>query len=287
MALKTSTTEELFLKIFKFAMLVIMSLTLLITAGSLVFAAYQYNQSPKTPAPAQKAPAKSIDTGDFLKQLKSETPKAEAPPAVDAPKPESAGKPEPVKYQDEVVKIYACYKESNKQANIGAINTGDDEIENFRKQVQRIADSKNADRGQAYVTDAAKVVCDILANPQVTEYRKSRPEPEFFFDVVNFHIESWDQLKAEEKKFESDEEARVDREQQEEALRVEVSKEAAKLTLLVAAGAFVLFMALALYLIVAAIETNLRRIGLGIEALTQTHTPAPVPETAETPPVGA
>ena len=43
-----------------------------------------------------------------------------------------------------------------------------------------------------------------------------------------------------------------------------MSKEAAKISLLVAAGAFGLFMALALYLIISAIESNLRKINLSI-----------------------
>jgi hypothetical protein len=65
MALKTSTTEELFLKIFKFAMLVIMSLTLLITAGSLVFAADQYNQSQKLRRLLKKHPPSPLTPGTF------------------------------------------------------------------------------------------------------------------------------------------------------------------------------------------------------------------------------
>jgi uncharacterized membrane protein len=46
-----------------------------------------------------------------------------------------------------------------------------------------------------------------------------------------------------------------------------LSKEAAKFSLIVAAGAFGLFMALALYLIISAIESNLRKINSNIEKL--------------------
>ena len=71
-------------------------------------------------------------------------------------------------------------------------------------------------------------------------------------------------MKEEAAKFDQDEQDRVKTEEQEENIRVAMSKEAAKISLLVAAGAFGLFMALALYLIISAIESNLRKINLSI-----------------------
>ena len=76
-------------------------------------------------------------------------------------------------------------------------------------------------------------------------------------------------MKEEAAKFEQDEQDRVNQEEREENSRVALSKEAAKFSLLVAAGAFGLFMALALYLIISAIESNLRKINLSIRNLSE------------------
>ncbi len=55
--------EELFLKIFKIAVLLIMGLAFIAILFFVVTAAYQYSQSPKEPAPAQKAPEQAARVG--------------------------------------------------------------------------------------------------------------------------------------------------------------------------------------------------------------------------------
>lgn len=266
---RTSSTEELFLKFFKFVILTVMSLTLLCVAGALIFSAYQYSQSPKAPAPAQKAPAKTVNVDEFLKQLKPDAPKQEAPIENEEPKVESQTKPVAVNYKEEAKKIFGCDLDSNKQAKVPNIEAGEERIEAFRKELQRIADNKRVDRGQPFVTDLVKVSCAIFLNTQVIEYRKMHHDSDIFPDAINFHIKAWDTLKEEAAKFEQDEQDRVKEEEREEQIRVALSKEAAKFSLLVAAGAFGLFMALALYLIISAIESNLRRINSSIEKLSE------------------
>ena len=266
---ETSTTEEIFLKFFKFIILTVMSLTLLCVAGAIVFSIYQYSQSPKAPAPAQKAPVKTVNVDEFLKQLKPEAPKQEAPIENEEPKVEPQPKPLSVKYKEEAKKIFGCDVDSNKQAKLSNPDVGEDRIEAFRKELQRIADNKNSDRGQPFVTDLVKVSCAILLHSQVIEYRKAHLDADIFPDSINFYIKAWDTLKEEAAKFEQDEQDRVNQEEREENSRVALSKEAAKFSLLVAAGAFGLFMALALYLIISAIESNLRKINLSIRNLSE------------------
>ena len=270
MSTHTPTTEELYLKFFKFVILTVMSLTLLCAAGALIFAAYQYGQSPKAPAPAQKAPPKSVNVEDFLKQLKPGAPKQEAPvetevePAEPAPVPAASAA---TKYKEEAKKIVGCDVESMKQAKASNGEASDDKVEGFRKELQRIADFKGTDRGQPFVTDLAKVSCAIYLHSQVVEYRKAHHDSDIFAEAINFHIKAWDGLKEEAARFEQDEEDRVKQETQQEEMRVAMAKETAKFSLMVAAGAFALFMALALYLIISAIESNLRQINRSIEKL--------------------
>ena len=268
MSTKKSSTEELFLKMFKGVILIVMTLALIATAGALAFAAYQYSQSPKPIAAAKKAPVKSVAIDDFLKTLDAQTPPAEAPKADEA-LPEPTAPPAPVKYKAEASKIMGCFQESDKLSGIALAETTPTAGEDFRKQLQEVADLKSKDRGQPFVTDAAKLTCDLMLNTRVIEYRKAKPEAEIFFPILNFHMNAWDELKLAANEFEANEKARVSQQEETEQQRVALSKEAAKFTLIVAAGAFALFMAIALSLIVAAIESNLRRISVSLEAINE------------------
>jgi hypothetical protein len=249
-----------------------MSLTLLFVIGALIFSAYQYSQSPKPSAPAQKAPAKSINIDEFLQQLKPSTPKQESPIEKETPKVEPQSKPEIAKYIEEAKKIFECDIDSNKQAKIAIPDAAEERLEAFRKELKRIADQKSVDRGQPFATDLVKVSCAIFLNTQVIEYRKVFRDEDFFADAINFHIKSWDALKQEAAEFEQNERNRVEQEEQDENMRVALSKEEAKFSLMIAVGAFGLFMALALYLIISAIESNLRRINLSIVKLSEMKT---------------
>jgi len=81
-------------------------------------------------------------------------------------------------------------------------------------------------------------------------------------------------MKDAAKEFEAKKQDRVIREERDEQMRVAGAKDAAKITLLVAAGAFALFMAIAFSLIVAAMESNLRRISVSLEAFNEAQAKA-------------
>jgi hypothetical protein len=268
MSTKKSTTEELFLKLFKGVILMVMALTLIATAGALAFAAYQYTRSPQPIEAAKKAPVKSVEIDAFLKTLDTPAPVKEAP-TTDGALPVPAKEPEPVKYQAEASKIMGCFQESDKLSGIALAETTPSAGEDFRRQLQEVSDLKSKDRGQPFVTDAAKLTCDLMLNARVIEHRKKNPQTEIFFPVLNFHMNAWDELKLAAQEFEANEQARFNEQMNAEQRRVELSKESAKFTLAIAGGAFALFMAIALSLIVAAIESNLRRISVSLEALNE------------------
>lgn len=267
MSVKKSSPEELFLKMFKGVILMVMTLTLIATAGALAFAAYQYSQSTQPVEAAKKAPTKPIAVDVFLKTLDPQTAPKEAVPA-DEPRPPAAPT-DPVKYRAEASKIMGCFQESDKLAGIAMAETTPTAGEDFRRQLQEVADLKSKDRGAPFVTDAAKLICEIMLNPQVISYRKAKPDADIFFPVLNFHRSAWDELRLVASEFEANEQARVSLQEEAELRRVALAKEASKFTLLIAAGSFALFMVIALSLIVAAIESNLRRISVSLEALSQ------------------
>lgn len=262
-----TSTEEFFLKLFKAVILIVMSLALVVALGAVIFSGYQFFQTPKPIAPAQKAPKNTVNMDEFLKQLKPATPlKEETKSQPPTTKAESVTRLEPVKYTEEVNKIFECLGESNKQSDISQ-PIAPETISNFRAQFQRLADDVGADRGQPYVTDAALLSCAILRHPQVVDYRKANKEEDILVDAVNYHLRAWSQLTEEARQFEREENQRVKNEENEEEVRVALSKAQALSTLIIAAVAFGLFMVIALYLIFSAIESNLRHISRSVQTI--------------------
>lgn len=271
------STEEFFLKIFKFVVLAILSLSLLATVGALGVAAYQYFQTPNAVAPAKKAEEKGVNGDDFLKQLNAApkpAPKKEGEEEPAAAAPEAAPKAEPLKYKEEAGKMIACSKDSASKAGLDGSAFTEESEENFRSSLQHIADDPSKDRAQAYVADALKVGCAMLGNAKVIAFHKANPQEEVFGRIMNFHLTAWDQMKEEARKFEREEEARVKAAEESEALRIAQARAAALALLMVAGIAFGVFMATALYLIIAAVESNLRNINRNIEAF-RTHPAVP------------
>lgn len=75
---------------------------------------------------------------------------------------------------------------------------------------------------------------------------------------MNYHQSAWDSISQERQKFENDEQSRVAREKVSEATRIALDRARALTALTSAAAAFAAFMLLAIYLILAKIETNMR-----------------------------
>ncbi len=267
---KTSSIEEFFLKVFKIVILVVMSMTLVIAAGALLFSTYQLTQRPIEPEPAKKAKAESVNIEDFINSLKKPEPKEETPPSEDK-EAEEPKQSEPAKYKEEVNKIIACFRDSNKQSGITGLNTSDEVTEDFRSQLQQVADSNNFDRGQPFVDDATKIVCQIYLHSKVIEFRKSHKTQEMFYAPLKFHLKAWDELKNKAKLFDQKEQERVAKETANEEMRISLAKENAKLAFIVALGSLGLFMVIALYLIIAAIESNLRNLSFSVNELKDHH----------------
>mgnify|MGYP000563014321 CR=1 FL=1 len=143
--------------------------------------------------------------------------------------------------------------------------------EYYRNLFENTADS-NDRRGLPYVKDAVKFTCAVLKNQQIITLRKESKVSGVVMKILEFHVREWDRIQREKAKFERDEKMRVAKEEDEEDARVMGAKIQA-ITMIAAAGiAFAVFMIIALYLIFAKIETNLRRIANnGQELLPNTH----------------
>jgi hypothetical protein len=260
----TERIEELFLKIFKVVILVVMGLGLILAIGLSLYSASLYFQTPKKPAPAQAAPAEEVSVDKLLKQLKpEEAPKQEEKQAPsESPKAQA---PQALKYLEEVTGLYRCSIEFAKAVGAQVDETdaaaASRTTEEYRSQLENLADS-NDRRGPAYVKDAVKFTCAVLKNQQVIALRKENKVSGVFLKILNFHLREWDRIQQDKVKFEREEAIRIAKEEAEEEARVMGAKIQA-LTMIAAAGiAFAVFMIIALYLIFAKIETNLRRIAI-------------------------
>jgi hypothetical protein len=282
---KSSEAERFFLRIFKAVVLVVMGLALLATIAALVGALYFYLQSPKPPTPAQDVPRKSVDIDEFIKQLE---PKDEKKDEQKEEKKEDRNDPKPPaekerKYIEDTRKIIACVKQSNEKAGLDAQGFSEDVIDSFRRDIARVADETGRDRGQPYVSDAVRVVCAIMLHDKVIALRQKNHELRVFIPAVNFHIRQWDQIQLQARQFEEREAKRMAQEERDEEARVMHAREQGKLALMGALAGFALFMAIALYLIFAAIESHLRRIGHALEGVRSDCAALPRASAGDTP----
>ena len=273
MATSIKNTEELFLKIFKITILLVMGLALTAIFLFIVTAIFQYSQSPKEPAPAQKAPVKdpekeiSLDQlGKFLiDQEKIDNNKE------DATKQKTEGRDISLLFIEEATKLYLCTVDFG--TKVGAIiEKTQDYVEMQKVEMQKIAELRKyieskaggSLRGQAWVTAAVAFTCMALSDNSIIALRKEAKVKSVFLPVLNFHIDAWDRIQTEKVQFEQREENRVASERAAEALRIAEAKAFAITCLIVAASAFGLFMILALYLLGAKIENDLRDINESI-----------------------
>ena len=259
MIIETKRTEEFFLKIFKVTVLFIMALALMAVLILLVTSVYQYSQTPKDPAPAQKAIVKEISIDD-IRNFLIEKEKQDSNKDV-VPK-QQVGRQTSLRFLEEATVLFRCAIDFGKKSGAEIVGTSDAEnakvLEDFRGKIERI--SEGSLRGEPWVKAAQAFTCMALADSSIIALKKEQKIKSVFMPVLEFHVRSWDRIQSDKLKFEQQEENRVASERNAEALRVMKAKAFALTCLIAAASAFALFMMLALYLLIAKIETNLREM---------------------------
>lgn len=253
--------EEFFLRVFKVAVLVLMGLALVVTIIFSAIAAYQYLQSPKEPAPAQKAPEKEISIDDLkaflLDQEKSKGGKEE--PTKQRPPKEQPS----LRFLEDATRVFRCAGKFAEESGIVADNADDAQrLESLRAEIERLAEHPM--RGESWVKSNVAFTCKVLADTSIVVLRKEKKIGSVFLPTVNFHIRAWDKIQAEKAEFEERENSRVESERMAEQNRVAAARMFALTSLIGAASAFGMFMLLAFYLIGAKIENNLRNINESI-----------------------
>jgi predicted lipid-binding transport protein (Tim44 family) len=259
-------TEQFFLKVFKYFVLLVMALALLAAIGAAVMGALHRAAPAPADAPAKPVAVAPVSVDAFLKDLDPSAAKAPEPAAAPASSDKAAtGKARP-DYRAQIQALVACAREADKAAGIES-GFSEDFPERLRDDLARIADMEGKTRGLPYVDDAKRFVCAALADPKVVALRQSRGEGSMLIPSLNFHLKAWDAAQDQAEAAREAEERRVER--AEAAAREREAAAAAQRMMLftVAAGAFGAFLVLALYLIVSAVESNLRRIAEELRGL--------------------
>ncbi|MBK7315598.1 hypothetical protein [Candidatus Aalborgicola defluviihabitans] len=269
MAIQTKKTEELFLKIVKVAVLVFMGLALLAVIALGLNVAYQMAKTPNEPAPAQKAPEQQVTMDDLKKYLLKDDKAGEQQPSQSSPKPLAPT----LRYLEDVTRLYRCSVEFAKK--VGAEIEEEDNaaaaqrVEILRTQIEEAAADKR--RGERWVKAATEFTCAALADSSIIAMRKEGKLKSVFYPVLNFHKNAWDAIQDEKARFEQAESDRVEQERLSEAARIALARSNALSSAIAAAVAFGTFMLLAIYLLGAKIETNLREINGSIRAAGGSH----------------
>ena len=235
-------------------------LSILILCGNAI---YQLSQTPKQPTPAQKAPekdpVKEINL-DRLKQFlidreKQENNQGTIPAQQDSQQTS-------LLYLEDATALYRCSADFGKK--IGAVIENIDDTQNlqrvneFRSRLERIADSPLL--GEAWVRAAKPFICKALEDESLIALKKEGKVKTIFLPILEFHADTWRTIQDEKLQFEKSEKDRVENEWNAELNRVRSAKVDALQNLMAAGVSFGIFMFLALYLIFAKIENNLRNI---------------------------
>ena len=264
---KTKTVEELFLNIFKYTVLVFMTFALLGILILIPLAAVNYFQSPAPAKPAQPAPARSINPEDFKKflidaekqRLEQEKRGDKTPQEFTIPASQA---PEVIVYAAEAIKLYKCQDTFSRALKDGVpptTNAQNDELLGLkRREIQATAGKPFL--GDKWVEAFIPFACGLFNDPALVKLKDENLIGSVNKLLIPFHSSAFGQIQREIQRFNNNERARVLAEEAAEAARVSAAKSSSLLFLSIAAGLFGAFMLLALYLLIAKAENNLREI---------------------------
>jgi hypothetical protein len=245
--------EELFLRIFKWVLLGVMALSLI---GALVFGAMALSSWLKSDPGSDPDPRPAtgqLKLDDFLNLIEG------GKPATEPGQTKEEVKSDPERqslFEKQASAIVECSKRSLKNTEPELVEQQDWNavLQRESKWINERADAPGW--GEAWVNERRDLICAAANSAKLEELIKAGKVPalqeNYLHDALgNFHSKAWGNwLEAEQKRI-ADERAEKE---------VEAIAAAARMTLqaTVAASAFGLFMLIALYLIFAKIETNLR-----------------------------
>ena len=269
---KTKTVEAFFLNIFKYTVLVFMTLALLGILILIPLAAVNYFQTPTPAKPAQLAPTRAINPEDFKKFLiEAEKQRLEQEKkgnkTFEGNTIPAAQAPEAIVFATEAITLYKCqdaFARAAKQ-DVAVLTEAqqDEQLGAKRRELQAVA--RNPFLGEKWIEAFIPFACGLLNDPALAKLKEEGLIGAVNRQLIPFHARAFGQIQREIQTFNNNEKARVLAEEAAEAARVSSAKATALVFLTVAGGLFGAFMLLALYLLIAKAENNLREISERIE----------------------
>jgi len=253
----TSSNLELFLLgIFKWVVIAAMLVLIASMIGLVGLGLVQYSSTPVAPEPAKSSSKPTFSSAAFIQSVKPQQADKATPPVKDA-QPSTLA----VDTGEEVFRVQAerLWMHVNKyQADCALVSplSKTDFMEALRQTPLKNIIEK---RGNDFAASQDAFAKENLANEEIIKLCKSG-RGGLFFSLLEFHRSSWDQQTRQAMEFDAQERSRVARVEDSEAARVSARKANSYQLFIGAAIAFGLFMSVALVLIFARLESNLRGV---------------------------
>lgn len=253
----TSSKLELFLLgIFKWVVIAAMLVLIASMVGLIGFGLVQYSSTAVPPEPAKSAPKPTFSSTAFLQSVKPQPTDKAVPSVKDAQPSTLAVDTGEAIFRGQAERLWAHVSKYQTDCALAAKLSKTDFIEALRQTPLRNILEK---RGNDFAVSQDAFVKENLANDEIIALCKSG-RGGLFFSLLEFHRSSWDQQTRQAMEFDAQERSRVARVEDSEAARVAARKANGYQLFTSAAIAFGLFMSVALVLIFARLESNLRGV---------------------------
>jgi hypothetical protein len=249
------------LGIFRGGVVTVMLLLILATVLSLAVGIYYWSMSYSiaTPAPPKLAPPVSILPNDFLASLqpKQSATQNAAQPSLPIQLAPDNGE---ARFRAHAEKLWIPVSKYQSDCSATSALKFSDFLDSLRESpLKRLLDT----RGDEFAKSQVEFVASVLSNPSLVQLCKSGRQG-LFFSTLEYHRNQWDAQVQHAKDFDEAEQLRIHTFKQSELENSASRKSTALYAVQGAAVVFGVFMSLALLLVFARIEVNLRRMSVEI-----------------------
>lgn len=253
--------EVSLLGIFRGGVVTVMLLLILVTVGLLAIGLYQWSTSyaVDTPTPPKKSPPVNITVNDFLASLQpkqSDAQSASRAPTSTQLAPDNGE----ARFRAHAEKLWIPVSKYQSDCSATSSMKYSDFVDSLRDSpLKKLLDT----RGEEFAKSQIEFVSVMLSNPTLIQLCKSGRQG-LFFSTLEFHRSQWDAQIQQAREFDDAEQRRISSFEKSELEKAASRRNTAFDAVRGAAVVFGLFMSLALLLVFARIELNLRRMSVEI-----------------------
>ncbi len=259
--LTSNRLEISLLGIFRWGVMAAMLILIAVTLYFIGTGVSQFSTPAQTPEPEKPAAKPSFSSQEFLNSIKPQTPVKTAQPAESASPATNSADASEAMFSKHIEHLYDYVAKYQADCGAAAPLAKAEFIESLRQtNLKKIIE----ERSPEFAGSQNAFAKEMLGNAETIKLCKSG-QSGLFYSILNFHRTSWDrQIKA-VLEFESNESERISNFQKAEERNAAVRQASAYQKFYAAAITFGLFMSVALSLIFARIESNLRGLVLSKE----------------------